>query len=239
MSSSPTVNPQSDSFTRTYRIRVALFLGAVLALLVLLGAIYRGINTFVQLEIVEHERDQWQRPAPVLQALNLREGSTVVDLGSGAGYFALKLSRAAGSRGRVLAVDIRRLPLLFLWIRAVLGSHHNITVIHAHESDPNLPAGVADAVLVANTYHEFSNPKAILGHVARSLVPGGRLVVLDRSPPAPNAQHDETEGHHHHLPAAEVERELLQSGFEIVSREDNFIEQQGKDSWWLIVARRP
>ena len=230
--------PPSDSVTRTFHIRVAVFLGAVLLFLALLGVVYRGINTLAQLEVVEHERDQWQRPAAALEALNLSEGKAVVDFGSGSGYFALKLSQAVGSRGRVLAVDIRGLSLVFLWLRAFLGGHHNITVIHAGESDPKLPAGVADAVLVANTYHEFSNPKLILSHIFRSLVADGRLVILDRRPPDANARHDEIEGHHHHLPAAQVERDLVQSGFEIIAREDNFIEQPGKDPWWLIVARR-
>jgi predicted methyltransferase len=45
-----------------------------------------------RLDRVEIDRDQWQRPAEVLQALDLRDGTSAVDLGSGAGYFALKLS---------------------------------------------------------------------------------------------------------------------------------------------------
>ena len=48
--------------------------------------------------VVEAQRDQWQRPTEVLGALALRDGATVVDLGSGAGYFALKLSPAVGAQ---------------------------------------------------------------------------------------------------------------------------------------------
>jgi ubiquinone/menaquinone biosynthesis C-methylase UbiE len=94
-------------------------------------------------------------------------------------------------------------------------------------------------VLVANTYHELSNPKAILNHVFRSLVPGGRLVVIDRGPTSMNVPHRERDDHYHQLPAATVERELLQSGFEVIRRQDHFIEQPVEESWWLIVARKP
>jgi ubiquinone/menaquinone biosynthesis C-methylase UbiE len=128
---------------------------------------------------------------------------------------------------------------VFLRIRAFLRNQHNISVVHATASDPGLPAGTFDAVLVANTYHEFSNSTAILAHISRSLVPGGRLVVVDRSPESINSQHDEGELGHRYLLSATVESELLQTGFKIVNRQDHFIEESAKESWWLIVARKP
>ena len=152
---------------KSYGVRIALFLVGVIVALFLLNTVYKGINTINCLDVVESERDQWQRPTEVIRALNLREGGFVVDLGSGAGYFSLKLSAVVGKRGRVLAVDIRRLSLLFLWIRALLRNQHNITVAHVQPEQPDLPAGVVNAVLVANTYHEFSRPKAMVNHIFR------------------------------------------------------------------------
>ena len=107
---------------RTYRVRVALFvLGA--GLLVLLSTyLYRGIQTLNALDQIERERDHWQRPSDVIQALNLHEGSVAVDFGSGVGYFALKLSPVVGKRGSVVAEDIRRESLAFLRIRALVRS---------------------------------------------------------------------------------------------------------------------
>ena len=222
-----------------YRIRVALLLGGVLAFLFLLNVVYRGINTLNRLEVVESERDLWQRPEEVLKALHLREGGTVVDLGCGAGYFALKLSRAAGPSGRVIALDVRRSSLLFLWIRSLLRNAHNVKIIRGQAEDPFARDGSVDAVLIANTYHEFSAPKAVLERVFRSLAPGGRLVIVDRSPLATGAAHADSPDHSHEVPAARVASEILQSGFEIVRQQDNFIEQDDGESWWLIVARRP
>ena len=228
---------ENGRLLRTFRIRVALFLVAGTAVLLLLGTAYRGINTINRLDAVESERDQWQRPSEVLRALNLREGSTVVDLGSGAGYFALKLGHSVGRSGRVVAVDIRRLSLLFLWIRALLGNQRNITVFHGRAEDSDRSNGAVDAVLVANTYHEFNNARAVLDCAFRSLTRRGRLVVLDRSPHTASQEHSESE--HHEVQSTAVEDELIQSGFEILSRDDHFIDQPGGETWWLVVARKP
>jgi hypothetical protein len=93
---------------RTYRVRVALFVLGAGLLVLLLSYLYRGIQTLNALDQIERERDHWQRPSDVIQALNLHEGSVVVDFGSGADYFALKLSPVVGKRGSVVADDIRR-----------------------------------------------------------------------------------------------------------------------------------
>ena len=76
-----------------------------------------------------------------------------------------------------------------------------------------------DAVLICNTYHEFSNPELILNRLLRSLRPGGRLVVVDRAARATETQHT------HEVPLAVVEGELRNKGFEIVSQDDSFIDR--------------
>lgn len=200
--------------------------------------LYSVLNTLQRLEVVESERDHWQRPGDILSALDLREGKVVVDLGSGAGYFALKISPVVGNRGEVLAVDIRKLSLSFLWIRAALRSPHNILVIVGEEDTPRLPAEAVDAVLIANTYHEFRNPRVMLDHAFRSLRSGGRVVIVDRGLRPVNGEPAEL-ARGHEIPLQVVEEELRQKGLEIISREDPFIDRPGDDLWWLLVARKP
>ena len=79
--------------------KLALLPLCAILIFLALSTLYDFTNTLNRLDVVESERDQWQRPLDVLRALNLREGNTVVDLGSGAGYFALKLSPAVGKQG--------------------------------------------------------------------------------------------------------------------------------------------
>jgi len=78
------MTPVPDSrIQRTYRIRVALFLIGVVLLLLVSSYLYQSVQTLYVLDKIERERDQWQRPADVIQALYLHEGSVVVDFGSG------------------------------------------------------------------------------------------------------------------------------------------------------------
>jgi len=90
-----------------------------------------------------------------------------------------------------------------------------------------------DAVLICNSYHEFSDPELILDHVLRSLRPGGRLVVVDRAPRATEAQHT------HEVPLTAVDSQLRNKGFAILSKDDSFIDRPGDDLWWLVTARKP
>jgi predicted methyltransferase len=227
-----------DKLQRMYRVRVVVFLLCVILFVSFLSTTYQAIQTLGRLDEVERERDQWQRPAEILQALHLKQGSVVVDLGCGAGYFALKLSPLVGIQGRVLAVDIRRVSLLFLWIRAALRREHNITVIHSEPDDPHLRE-TADAVLIANTYHELTHPKRILGCVFKSLRRGGRLAVVDRGPESAHGEARDVEMQHHELPLDLAKQEIQQSGFEIMAQEHAFIHRPGDEPWWLIVAQKP
>jgi predicted methyltransferase len=225
---------------RAYRVRITLFLIGTFLIVSILIVLYRGIATLNALEQIERERDSWQRPEDVIQALALKEGNAVVDLGSGVGYFALKFSPVVGKRGSVIAVDILTQPLLFLRIRAFLRNQHNIQIIHGEPDDPHLQTVMADAVLIANTYHEFTKPKQILDHVLQSLKRGGRLVILDHALPSPATEFPEKRTDHHEIPAELVDSEIRRAGFEIVSRQDRFVDRaNGEHVWWIIVAQKP
>jgi predicted methyltransferase len=198
----------------------------------LLNITYKGINTIYALSTVESERDEWQKPSELISRLSLKNGDVVADVGSGAGYFSLKLSPVVGRSGTVLAVDVRKMPLAFLWIRALLAGLHNIRVIVGESDNPHLPAGTVDVVLIANTYHEFAAPESMLDHTLKSLRPGGRLVVIDRS----WSGRSEVE-HQHQISPAAVEAQLRQKGLKILEREDQFI-RRPEEQWWLLIAQR-
>ena len=199
---------------------------------------YSALNTLARLDVVEAERDLWQRPAEIVEALAIQPGDSVAEIGCGSGYFSLKLSAAVGKAGRVYAEDIRRLPLVFLWFRTILKDDLNIRIVHGEEGDPHLRAKPVNEALIANTYHELTDPQAILAYVRQALISGGRLVVVDR---APNyRRRDEDPLAEHEISAEHVESELRAAKFEITDREDDFIGRDAEnESWWLIVARRP
>lgn len=213
-----------------------MFLAGVVLALFSLSTVARTIDTLRQLDVVEAERDRWQRPDDVLRALDVRQGSVAADVGSGAGYFAFKLAAAVGREGGVLAVDIRRTPLLFLRLRALLRGQGQVRTVLGGLDDPQLPASALDAILVADTYHELTARTAVLEHVFHALRPGGRLVVVDPAPGAGADDGPETASHRYARPAT-AETELQRAGFAILDRDDRFIDTS-RHRWWMIVARR-
>jgi ubiquinone/menaquinone biosynthesis C-methylase UbiE len=198
---------------------------------------YSALNTVSRLNVVEAERDQWQRPSVVIQALALRQGDVVADLGCGSGYFTLKLSAPVAGNGRVIAEDIRRLPLAFLWFRAAASHEHNVSIIVGDPNNPHLPTRV-NSVLISNTFHEFTDSHSILVHVYQSLVSAGRIVIIDRTPKLTTDTASETA--QHEISAEQVEEELHRAQFSILNRDDHFIERDPYgETWWLIIARKP
>ena len=210
-----------------------MLLAAGLVCLIAGGGAFGSHKMLSQLNAADRLRDTWQRPADALAALALHPGGTVADIGSGPGYFSVKFAALVGPSGRVLAVDLRYRPLAALWLRALLDNDHNIRLIVGDPDDPHLPPNTVDAVFVGNTYHEFQQPGLILAHIARALRSGGRLVLLDRSDPPTG---DAGQAHHVIQPAAAA-AQLSADQFEILSRDDHFIQRPNGERWWLIVAR--
>lgn len=126
------------------------------------------------------ERDAWQRPDEVVRFLDLRPGDTVADLGAGTGYFSVRLARALGEGGRVLAVDVE--PALVEHMRA-RAEREGLTAVMeprlAARDDPGLPAEEVDRILIVNTWHHIDDRLDYLERLARALAPGGRVVVVD------------------------------------------------------------
>jgi ubiquinone/menaquinone biosynthesis C-methylase UbiE len=129
--------------------------------------------------MLDEERAAWQRPDEVVRALGLRPGDTVGEIGAGPGYFTLRLARAVGPSGRVLAVDVVPELMAVLRQRLEAAGLGNVTPILAEPRDPHLPEAGCDLVLVVDSFHHFPDGTAYLGGLASRLRPGGRIVNLD------------------------------------------------------------
>lgn len=125
------------------------------------------------------DRAAWQKPDEVVAALGLRPGGVACDVGTGPGYFALRLARAVGPDGRVHAVDVEPRMIALLRERAWDAGIENIHPMLAAEGEPALPPEPCDAILVVNTFHHFHDGPGALRAMAGRLTPGGRLVIVD------------------------------------------------------------
>jgi ubiquinone/menaquinone biosynthesis C-methylase UbiE len=126
------------------------------------------------------DRDSWQRPDQIMDALRIADGSVVADLGAGGGWFTVRLSRRVGPNGRVYAEDIQHQMIDSIARRVDReGLKGRVITTLGTASDPGLPIGALDAVLIVDAYHEMEQPVTLLRNLTRSLKPDGRIGIVD------------------------------------------------------------
>jgi predicted methyltransferase len=138
------------------------------------------------------DREAWQRPELVMDALGIADGSYVADLGAGGGWFTVRLARRVGPRGRVYAEDIQREMIESMERRVQREGLRNVVMVLGAPDDPKLPT-LVDAVLIVDAYYEVERPVELLRNVRASLKAGGRLGIVDfkKDGWGPGPPHDE------------------------------------------------
>jgi cyclopropane fatty-acyl-phospholipid synthase-like methyltransferase len=163
-------------------------------------------------------RDAWQKPHEVIRALALAPDATVADIGSGTGYFAVRLAHAV-PRGMVIGVDASRDMVRYLNERAKRDGLANLSSQMGGASDPRLAVPV-DLVLMVDTYHHIGSREKYFTRVRQALKPGGRLAIIDFRLDAPTGPPRSSR-----ISPEQVKRELARAGFEL-EREHDFLPQQ-------------
>jgi cyclopropane fatty-acyl-phospholipid synthase-like methyltransferase len=141
-------------------------------------------------EFDDPERDAWQKPEEILDALRLTRTSSVADIGAGTGYFSVRIARRI-LEGKVFAADIEPEMVRYLGERAQREHLANLVPVLANADDANLPEAV-DVVLVVDTYHHIGNRTQYFAKLKSSLRPEGWLAIIDfkaDSPSGPPVQH--------------------------------------------------
>ena len=126
------------------------------------------------------DRDKWQKPDQIMDALGVADGSKVADIGAGAGWFTIRLARRVGPNGVVYAQDIQQQMLDAIRRRVEREGLRNVHTTLGAETVANLPAGELDAVLVVDTYPEIRGDRvAYLKNLAAALKPNGRIGIVN------------------------------------------------------------
>ena len=165
------------------------------------------------------DRDAWQKPDQIMDALGIAEGSAVADIGAGAGWFTIRLARRVGPNGIVYSQDVQRQMLEAIRRRVAREGLQNVQTRLGQGSNPNLPAKALDAVLVVDVYPEVEVEDRIifLRNVAASLKSSGRIGIINYTPggggPGPAAK----EGMR--VDASVVEADARTAGLKVVSRQ--------------------
>jgi ubiquinone/menaquinone biosynthesis C-methylase UbiE len=113
------------------------------------------------------------------QALGLRHGRVVADVGAGKGALTLALAAAVGAPGHVFSSEIDQARIQALREKVARAGLGNVTVVEARTSESGLPAGCCDAIVLRRVYHHVTDPAATNASLLRALRPGGVLAVID------------------------------------------------------------
>jgi protein-L-isoaspartate O-methyltransferase len=125
------------------------------------------------------EREREEQPKKLLKMLDIKPGMVVADIGAGSGYYSFRLAEKVGAKGKVLAVDIQKEMLDIIRKRMKKNKVENIEPVQGTETDPKLPEGGVDLILMVDVYHEFTFPYEMTEALTRSLKPGGRMVFVE------------------------------------------------------------
>ncbi len=149
-------------------------------------------NLDVWLERMEvGSRELYSAREAVVEAVGLKEGDWVADIGAGTGLYSILFADEVGADGRIFAEDIEPLFLDLINQRATDLSADNITPVLGREDDVTLPKNSVDVAFIADTYHYFSDREAIMRTVYAALKPGGSLILVeyDIMPGEPRPDH--------------------------------------------------
>lgn len=174
------------------------------------------------------EREREERTDLLIDALPLEPNHVVADIGAGTGFFSFPMAERVPD-GRVLAVDIQPEMLEIIDARAVSDGVDNVETVLGTLTDPRLPIGGVDLILLVDAYHEFSHPAEMGRAMADALVPGGRLVLIEYRAEDPSVMIKPL----HKMSEAQARREMTAIGLEW-ERTERFLPQQH-----FMVFRRP
>jgi SAM-dependent methyltransferase len=174
------------------------------------------------------DRDEWQRPEQILDALGIADASVVADVGAGSGWFTVRLARRVGPNGVVYAQDVQPEMLAAITRRVQREGLSNVRPVLGRGSDPRLPVGALDAVLLVGVVHEIEDRVTLFRNLGASLKPAGRLGVVDFRPgeSGPGPDSDDR------VDAAVIQREAERAGLRLL-RTEGFLPFQ----YFLIFGR--
>jgi ubiquinone/menaquinone biosynthesis C-methylase UbiE len=169
-------------------------------------------------------RDRDQRPSEVVEALGLKPGMAVADLGSGSGYFTRRFVEAVTETGKVYAIDVE--PEMLAYVKESLIHLHipyDAEFVLAFEDNPKLPYQSVDLLFVCNVFHHLEERTTYFSRAKSALKPNGRIAIID-------FYHDERSGSlgfpKQHLVSREtVIEDMTKAGYRL-HKEHTFLPKQ-------------
>lgn len=185
------------------------FLFLLLLCMIITGSTPDEPNVLTPETANEARLNRLQPPEVVMDAIGLKPGMTVAEIGAGRGRFVVQLAARVGEKGRVYAEDIDADALKYLESRCRKWELKNVESILGEENDPKLPSGELDMIFIISSYHHFSDPVKLLKTARPSLKPEGVLAIVEWMPrPERN-----------YKTPAQIEREMKTAGYRLKKKD--------------------
>ena len=171
----------------------------------------------------------------IFEALAIREGGTVCEIGAGDGELSLAVAKLVGPAGRVYTSELGDDRVKTLQQKVTASGLAHVTVVTGDATKTNFPDAACDALFLRNVYHHFEDPAAMNTSMAAAVKPGGRVAVVDFTPPGKEADRptDRDKDGMHGISAESLSRELKEAGFEHIASE------LGSQRWFMVVVSKP
>ena len=174
------------------------------------GRVYAGVMGVGGAGWLERpEREDEEAPSKALDALQLKPGMAVADIGAGSGYYSSRMAKRVGPTGHVYATDIQPGMIALLERRITSEGLSNVSTVLGGMDDPKLPPQSIDLAIMVDVYHELQEPQAFLQRLKPAFKPGGRLVLLEFRKEDPKIPILEV----HKMSVAEVKQEMEAEGY--------------------------
>jgi ubiquinone/menaquinone biosynthesis C-methylase UbiE len=125
----------------------------------------------------EARLNRLQPPDQVMDAIGIKPGMTVAEIGAGRGRYVVQIAVRVGETGKVYAEDIDEASLKHLEKRCAKWGLEHVEAIHGDVTDPKLPVGELDVIFVISAYHHFQDPVALMRNARPSLKPDGVVAI--------------------------------------------------------------
>jgi cyclopropane fatty-acyl-phospholipid synthase-like methyltransferase len=173
------------------------------------------------------DREQKLHIDQVMDALGIKPGKNVADIGAGSGWFTVRAARRVTATGRVYAVEINPEAIRYIKERAEKEKLTNVQTVMGKADSPELPQNSIDAVLMLKTYHEIAKPVDLLRSLRPALKTGARLGIIDR----------DGNGENHGVQKKVVLQEAELAGYRLVEEHDDWVKADRMDYFVIFVAK--
>jgi len=174
------------------------------------------------------DRETWQPPEQIMDAVGVRAGMRIGEAGAGEGYLTFHLARRVGDRGVVYANEISEGDLETIRNRARLEDVDNIVTVLGEIEDPLFPEKDLDMVIMVYVLHHLDRPIEFLQNLEGYLKPDAPVVIIEKN-------HDTERSHPpHFMTGRQVLETIEESGYEL-EKTETFL---SRDTIYVYRVRR-